>query len=175
LEEWGTPTGPEDLAKLFVGYLESDPSTPTTPFCDLPLSPESATILYHLKALNSSSKQYWTVGSQPAVDSASSEDPIVGWGPARGYVFQKAFVEFFISSAEVEKIESKLKARGDGQISMYASNKDGEFRTNTTKDAVNAVTWGVFPGQEIVQSTIIEETSFLAWKVSQYYIYVNSS
>lgn len=31
---------------------------------------------------------------------------------------------------------------------------------------MNAVTWAVFPGQEIVQSTIIEEVSFLAWKVS---------
>lgn len=30
---------------------------------------------------------------------------------------------------------------------------------------MNAVTWAVFPGQEIVQSTIIEEISFLAWKV----------
>lgn len=29
----------------------------------------------------------------------------------------------------------------------------------------NAVTWGVFPGQEIAQSTIIEKESFLAWKV----------
>ena len=29
----------------------------------------------------------------------------------------------------------------------------------------NAVTWGVYPGQEIIQSTIIEEESFLTWKV----------
>ena len=29
----------------------------------------------------------------------------------------------------------------------------------------NAVTWGVFPGQEIVQPTMVEEVSFLAWKV----------
>lgn len=27
------------------------------------------------------------------------------------------------------------------------------------------VTWGVFPGQEIAASTIIERDSFLAWKV----------
>ena len=27
------------------------------------------------------------------------------------------------------------------------------------------MTWGVFPGQEIAQSTIIEKESFLAWKV----------
>ncbi len=30
----------------------------------------------------------------------------------------------------------------------------------------NAVTWGVFPGQEIAQTTIIEKESFLSWKVS---------
>lgn len=47
----------------------------------------------------------------------------------------------------------------------------GDFRTNTLKDAVNAVTWGVFPGQEIVQSTIIEETSFLAWKEEAFEIW----
>ncbi len=29
----------------------------------------------------------------------------------------------------------------------------------------NVVTWGVFPGQEIAASTIIERDSFLAWKV----------
>ena len=29
----------------------------------------------------------------------------------------------------------------------------------------NIVTWGVFPGQEIAASTIIERDSFLAWKV----------
>ena len=45
----------------------------------------------------------------------------------------------------------------------------GDFKTNTLEDAVNAVTWGVFPGQEIVQSTIIEETSFLAWKVGLFH------
>jgi hypothetical protein len=31
----------------------------------------------------------------------------------------------------------------------------------------NVVTWGVFPGQEIAASTIIERDSFLAWKVRE--------
>ena len=35
--------------------------------------------------------------------------------------------------------------------------------------AANTVTWGVFPGKEIVQPTIIEEVSFLAWKVLHHY------
>lgn len=123
LREWGTPQSPSDLSHLFTSYLRSDPSTPTTPFCDLPLSPESQTILSTLLALNATDKQYWTVGSQPAVDAAASEDPIHGWGPKGGYVFQKAFVEFFVPATEVEKIEDKIMAMGDESISMYAANK----------------------------------------------------
>ncbi|RSH85189.1 hypothetical protein EHS25_004996 [Saitozyma podzolica] len=164
LKDWGTPTTPADLSNLFTAYLRALPSTPTTPFCDLPLSPESTTILPHLLALNSADMQHWTVGSQPAVDSARSDDAVHGWGPTGGYVFQKAFVEFFVPAQEVERLEERLKRTNNEQISMYAANKEGDFKTNTLKDAVNAVTWGVFPGQEIVQSTIIEETSFLAWK-----------
>jgi hypothetical protein len=34
--------------------------------------------------------------------------------------------------------------------------------------AANTVTWGVFPGKEIVQPTIIEEVSFLNWKVNTF-------
>lgn len=38
--------------------------------------------------------------------------------------------------------------------------------TNMEEGAANTVTWGVFPGKEIVQPTIIEEVSFLNWKVN---------
>lgn len=41
--------------------------------------------------------------------------------------------------------------------------------TNMDDGAANTVTWGVFPGKEIVQPTIIEEVSFLAWKVLHCY------
>lgn len=41
----------------------------------------------------------------------------------------------------------------------------GELKTSVQDTERNAVTWGVFPGQEIVQSTIIEQESFLTWKV----------
>lgn len=111
------------LSDLFVSYLKSSPHTPTTPFCDVPLSAESDSILTSLIALNSPKRQYWTVGSQPAIDSAKSEDPIHGWGPRGGYVFQKAFVEFFVTREEVDKLEKRLAERNDGQISMYAGNR----------------------------------------------------
>lgn len=37
----------------------------------------------------------------------------------------------------------------------------------------NAVTWGVFHGQEIVQSTIIERESFLSWKDEAFSIWTD--
>jgi methylenetetrahydrofolate reductase (NADPH) len=29
---------------------------------------------------------------------------------------------------------------------------------------VNAVTWGVFPGREIIQPTVVDPSSFMIWK-----------
>ena len=123
MKEWGTPISAQDLSSLFTRYLHSDQSAPTTPFCDLPLSDETTTILHHLVRLNSASLQHWTVGSQPAVDAASSEDPVHGWGPRGGYVFQKGFVEFFVEKEQVAKLQDRLEGKVNGSISMYAANK----------------------------------------------------
>ena len=54
----------------------------------------------------------------------------------------------------------------DPNITFHAVNRHGDLRTNTYSDGPNAVTWGVFPGKEIIQPTIVETVSFLAWKVS---------
>ena len=61
----------------------------------------------HLEQLTK--RSWWTVGSQPAVDSASSSDRVVGWGPKGGYVFQKSFVEFFCDKEDVDRIEQRTK------------------------------------------------------------------
>lgn len=66
----------------------------------------------------------WTVGSQPAVDGARSEDPIHGFGPKGGYVFQKSFVEFFVNNVkQVEELQEKIEREGHGMIKFYAGNK----------------------------------------------------
>jgi methylenetetrahydrofolate reductase (NADPH) len=52
----------------------------------------------------------------------------------------------------------------DSNITYYVINKAGDLRTNTHSDGPNAVTWGVFAGKEIVQPTIVEAISFMAWK-----------
>ncbi|KAF4615411.1 hypothetical protein D9613_002717 [Agrocybe pediades] len=160
LIESGKPKTVEDLTNIFLDHLHSKLSS--TPFSSGPLSAESLTILPHLERLNK--RGWWTVGSQPAVNGASSSDEVVGWGPRSGYVFQKCFVEFFCGEKDVEVIEKKIIESGNGWVHYFAGNYKGECRTNVPEGGRNAVTWGVFPGQEIVQTTIIERESFLHWK-----------
>lgn len=160
VKEWDNPKTLEDLTRVFLDHLHFKISS--TPFSPTPLSPESLTILPHLERLNK--RGWWTVGSQPAIDAAESQDPVVGWGPVGGYVFQKGFVEFFCAKEDMLLLEKKIASQDSTWVHWFASNCNGDLRTNVAEGGRNAVTWGVFPGQEIVQTTIIERESFLSWK-----------
>ncbi|KAJ4475679.1 methylenetetrahydrofolate reductase-domain-containing protein [Lentinula aciculospora] len=159
ISQWGNPQSLNDLTTLFLKYLRSEISA--TPFSSDPIQEESKLILPHLQRLTE--RGWWTVGSQPAVDGVDSSDPVVGWGPRTGYVFQKTFVEFFCTEDDVKMIEKKVAEKGDGWVHYYAANSD---------DGRNAVTWGVFSGQELIQTTIIERQSFLAWKEEAFSIWL---
>lgn len=59
-------------------------------------------------------------------------------------------------------------------VTYYAVNRQGTLLTNTNNSvdlSPNAVTWGVFPGREITQPTIVDQVSFLAWKDEAYEIW----
>jgi len=48
---------------------------------------------------------------------------------------------------------------------MGAVTKSGELKgTHVGNSQTTAVTWGVFPGQEIQQPTVVDTNSFIAWK-----------
>ena len=55
--------------------------------------------------------------------------------------------------------------------SKPASHSTPSFRDSTSTSIVNAVTWGVFRGREIITPTIIEEVSFRAWGEEAYGIW----
>lgn len=82
-------------------------------------------ILTHLQKLTK--RGWWTVGSQPAVNGASSTDKVVGWGPSSGYVFQKGFVEFFCEKEDVEAIAKRAEERGKGWVSWFAGNNNVRY------------------------------------------------
>jgi len=180
---WGNPKSLEDVNALFVRHLNGELSA--IPWSEEEVHEETETITDQLLHLNQ--RGLWTVASQPAVNGLRSEDPTFGWGPRTGFIFQKAFVEFFIPSAAWKNLHEKLNSpEVHGTVTYYAANAAGDFvssdvsggvassKADNTADATNngystgesstnAVTWGVFPGKEIVTPTIIEEVSFRAW------------
>lgn len=129
------------------------------------------------------------INSQPRVDGASSDDPALGWGPMNGYVYQKvrppplspalskgarvtdalrtsqAYLEFFCPPQHVAPLLAILDKTPS--ITYHAVNKQGDFRSNTAPGP-NAVTWGVFPGAEVIQPTVVDSTAFQAWKDEAY-------
>ncbi|KAH7251695.1 methylenetetrahydrofolate reductase-domain-containing protein [Fusarium tricinctum] len=167
---WGHPKTRQDINDLFVKHIQGELSA--IPWSEEELLAESSTIKPHLLQLNS--KGWWTVASQPAVNGLRSNDGTFGWGPPNGFVFQKSFVEFFIPESEWNTLKAKLvSSELQGYVCFYASNARGDYVTSDSSDHVdgsteaspstNAVTWGVFPGKEIITPTIIEEVSFRAW------------
>ncbi|KAG4439124.1 hypothetical protein IFR05_005411 [Cadophora sp. M221] len=166
---WGFPTSREDITSLFIRHIEG--SISALPWSEQGLNEETNTIKSQLLKLNQ--KGWWTVASQPAVNGVKSTDPIFGWGPKNGFVFQKAFVELFIPVADWTALHAKLTSSTVAPtVSWYASNASGSFLSsspNSPEDvgagsgSTNAVTWGAFTGKEIITPTIIEEVSFRAW------------
>lgn len=160
---WGFPRGKEDITKLFIRHIEGDLSA--IPWSEEGLNEETNSIKSHLLELNR--KGWWTVASQPAVNGVRSTDSVFGWGPRNGFVFQKAFVELFLPSESWKALHETLCGKEVARnVSWYAASATGEFASSGDAEgegSTDAVTWGVFPGKEIITPTIIEEVSFRAW------------
>ena len=154
----------EDVAAVFENFLLG--KVKRLPWCDTCPSPETNFVSHQLKKIIRHG--CFTINSQPRVNAALSSDPYVGWGPADGFVYQKAYVEFFCSPEVLDKIlDHFVESRPAGMqsiLSYTAVNREGNIRTNMATDSVNAVTWGVFPNREVVQPTVADALSFLAWK-----------
>ncbi|KUJ17348.1 putative methylenetetrahydrofolate reductase 2 [Mollisia scopiformis] len=169
---WGFPKSVGDITELFIKHIEG--SLSAIPWSEEGLNEETNTIKSQLLQLNQ--KGWWSVASQPAVNGVRSTDPVFGWGPRNGFVFQKAFIELFLPSKDWTPLKEKLMSEEIKEnVSWYAANASSQFFSSdslmvngvgTRGDeggSTNAVTWGAFPGKEIITPTIIEEVSFRAW------------
>ncbi|KAF8637613.1 hypothetical protein AX17_002682 [Amanita inopinata Kibby_2008] len=162
LKLWDHPTTFEDIASLFSRFCTND--LKALPWSDQAPATETSIIAKQLAQINELG--FLTINSQPAVNGARSDDKIFGWGPSNGYIYQKAYLEFFVNPTLLSLLLEQLDK--DSNITYYVINKRGDLRTNTRSDGPNAVTWGVFPGKEIIQPTIVEAVSFMAWKDEAY-------
>jgi methylenetetrahydrofolate reductase (NADPH) len=155
---WGTPKSLRDVANIFIRFLEKD--LQSLPWSESPITSETDSIKPGLIDLNR--RGLLTITSQPSVNGVKSSHPIHGWGPHGGYVYQKAYLELLVPPQIITELIARIDK--DPDMTFHAVNKDGDLRTNAPSEGPNAVTWGVFPGKEIVQPTIVETISFLAWK-----------
>lgn len=155
---WGNPQSIKDIADLFVRYMQG--KLDALPWSEAPISSEADVLKQDLVDLNR--RGLFTINSQPAVDGVPSSHSVYGWGPRNGYVYQKAYLEVLVSPGLITEVITRIERNPD--LTYYAVNKAGDLKTNAPGDGPNAVTWGVFPGKEIVQPTIVETISFLAWK-----------
>ncbi len=135
LRIWGHPVTLADISTIFASYLEE--KIACIPWCDAPLMHETLQIRDHLLALNrlgatpDAGKGWWSVGSQPAIDGAPSTDPVVGFGPSGGFIFQKAFVELFMSASDKDALVEAIDAMGPhAQYTYFAGNARGDFVSN---------------------------------------------
>lgn len=154
---WGHPHSLKDIADLFVQYMEGKVNS--LPWSESPISNEVDSIKGGLVDLNG--RGLLTINSQPAVNGVESTHTVHGWGPRHGFVYQKAYLEVLVSPELLAKLITRIERNID--ITYHAVNKHGDLKSNA-QEGPNAVTWGVFPGKEIVQPTIVETVSFLAWK-----------
>lgn len=162
LKLWGEPKTFSDISALFTQFCKKKLSA--LPWSDQPVSGETSVIAPELAKMNKLG--FLTINSQPAVNGARSDDPMFGWGPSSGFVYQKAYLEFFVNGELLELLLSEIET--DSFMTYYVINKQGDLRTNSHSEGPNAVTWGVFPGKEIIQPTIVEAISFMAWKDEAY-------
>ncbi|VVT56594.1 uncharacterized protein SAPINGB_P005168 [Magnusiomyces paraingens] len=158
-EIWGQPASYRELASTFVRYING--KTSSLPWSDSPISAEVDEIKPQLIDLNT--RGILTINSQPSVNGVPSNHPVHGWGPAHGYVYQKAYLELLVPESLADKIIAQITQ--DPQITYYSVDNAGHLETNAPENGgPNAVTWGIYPGHEVIQPTIVEKISFLAWK-----------
>ncbi|KAH6768274.1 methylenetetrahydrofolate reductase 2 [Perilla frutescens var. frutescens] len=169
-EEWVVPLkSVEDINEKFTSFCLG--KLRSSPWSELDgLQPETKIINEQLGNVNL--KGFLTINSQPAVNGAKSDSPTVGWGGPGGYVYQKAYVEFFCSAERLNALVDQCKLFP--YLTYLAVNKEGSLKSNVSNADVNAVTWGVFPAKEIVQPTVVDPASFLVWKDEAFEIWSRS-
>ncbi len=167
LKLWGHPTTESQVADVFAKFCLGEINW--LPWCEMPVQNETSRITKQLVTLNRHG--YLTINSQPQVNAAPSDSVDVGWGGPGGYVFQKAYVEFFTSPENLQQLLSRIKDHPT--ITLHAINGRGQSHSTLSENAVTAVTWGVFPGREIIQPTIVDAKSFKIWKEEAFQLWLD--
>ena len=166
LEAYGNPKSLEDVYDVFARFCAGE--LDSFPWVDGEIQAETKRISTELVALNQAG--FLTINSQPQVSGAPSNDSEVGWGGANGIVYQKAYLELFLSDDKLQIFLDHVDRFPT--ISYQAVNVEGTTHSNLRPDAVSAVTWGIFPGEEVIQPTVVDAKTFHVWKDEAFEIWL---
>ncbi|CAG2168945.1 unnamed protein product [Oppiella nova] len=167
LQMWGQElTGEQDVWDVFHCYVsglknKNDKKVSVIPWNMDALSDETALLVKQLSQYNK--RGVLTICSQPNVNGVDSTHPIHGWGPKGGYIYQKAYLEFFTNEKNVLALMEALKNYPLVNYQIVDSSGKKSYSNFESNKAI-AVTWGVFPGREIIQPTVVDPISFKVWK-----------
>jgi len=117
----------EDVYHVFLQYCTGE--IPILPWCDNSLAHETELIKDELILLNKNG--FLSINSQPRINGVSSTDEKVGWGPKGGYIYQKAYVEFFTSPTNLKIFMETIK--DFSSLTFHAVNHQGESFTKFSK------------------------------------------
>eukprot|EP00794_Sanderia_malayensis_P014910 gene14910-16453_t len=164
---WGERLESEkDVFDVFAAFISGRPNkngvkVTNIPWAEDEVALETSIISEQLTYLNENG--ILTINSQPNVNCASSTDKLFGWGSPGGYVFQKAYLEFFVNEEDALNFLEILPEYPS--VHYHIVNQKGSANyTNADKDSSNAVTWGVFTGRPILQPTVVDPIAFEFWK-----------
>uniref|UniRef100_A0A1I8API1 Methylenetetrahydrofolate reductase [NAD(P)H] n=1 Tax=Steinernema glaseri TaxID=37863 RepID=A0A1I8API1_9BILA len=162
----------EDVQKVFVNFITQQENENGVKVTRLPWNEQESgtqpeTTLIKEQLLWCNQNGIFTINSQPAVNGAPSADPIVGWGKPGGYCYQKAYLEFFLEKGVAQKLKTVCAEYPRLSYHMINYNNTVEW-TNGDSTTPIAVTWGVFPGCEVAQPTVVDPLSFRVWKDEAY-------
>ena len=164
---WGSDLASvAEVREVFASFCRGD--IDGIPWYDWPLDLESEPLREALVRLNLAG--LLTINSQPRVNGAPSDHPAVGWGGAGGLVYQKAYLEFFVAPEQLPQLVAAMD--GQPNLTYHAIDRSGAAWSNC--DTVNAVTWGVFPGLEVRQPTVVDPRSFEVWKDEAFDLWLTS-
>ncbi len=119
---WGEPESVDDISMLFARFCKGE--IKSTPWSSQKLESETEIIKQRLAGINMLG--YLTINSQPAVNGVKSSHKVHGWGPKNGYVYQKAYLEFFVRPEDLDELVRKIE--NDPNVTYYAVNKQVSAR-----------------------------------------------
>lgn len=163
LKMWGKEIkNLDDVSKVFIDFLNNE--IKYIPWCD---NQADETLKIKDQLIEINKKGLLTINSQPKLNAVSSNSKD-GWGKSNGYIYQKAYLEFFIDKKKLDLLIKNF----DSDISYCAVNLNDDMITNCDNQ-VNALTWGVFKNSEIIQPTIAEVESFKIWKKEAFNLWMS--